>query len=657
MHFACSKSSTCVDGSQVNCPCAGGTPAFQICRNGEFEPCQCGNEDAFFDTHTDLSNPADADLDQIDPLTACTQGNATLQGNFNIQNSLDLAQIAGTTYVTGDLIISGNGLAAVSLPNLACIGGNLRVENTSGTTAIQLTNLVTVKGSLTIQNNASLTTISIAALVSTGADLSIRDNALLETVTFPSLISLKGDLVVSSNATLSKVELATITEFTGNNLAIEANGKLPLCSLKPLVDRVKQHGFVGTINLDGNLIATGDCLAPAEITISNRLDLVGKCKASQGEPYTNLELHISVQGTLSGIGRFPVPPSNFQPNQFSFDALCLKVDAEPCSLEEISNSTLTPKIETLSSNLDQKSKPLGLVILLDQSGSISGSIEPKDTRYIEVQDRITDGSLASDPQAVRIDAIKDLILNLGHEDKVLVVAFNSKDDLFTVCEKQLKQQFPNFEQQAVACYRTDKDSLTNPDKTVQTLQSTEIIFQAKGRTPLWKAVNWAIEFHKSNSTNLNAQILLVSDGADTCNAYEGFDDCPGTVSYETVRTKVQALTSPIPVHIVQFTSKVQTTPDPSQRELSCLSAGQYFFVNQVKGLKNNAASKGAISRLRDFLRGWITVTMTVNNSIGTGMGTAGLFLEGKLSVFGASADFKQDKSHWDYRLFVPAPSN
>ena len=261
----------------------------------------------------------------------------------------------------------------------------------------------------------------------------------------------------------------------------------------------------------------------------------------------------------------------------------------------------------------ERSEALGLVILLDQSGSISGSVEAKGTGFIEVQDKITDGNLASDKDAVRITAVQNLIENLNPKDKVLVVAFNSKDGLFTVCPKDVKQQITDFEQQAAACYSANKKPLTDPQLSIDTLQSTEIIFQAKGRTPLWQAVDWALGFHQKNSAGLKPQILVVTDGADTCTkSYEGFEDCPGAVTFDTVKSKVDGLQTPVPVHFVQFKSKVQTIRDPQQQELACRSGGEYIFLDNVKGLRDSGNTKGALTLMRFLFLGTWQISTTAS---------------------------------------------
>ncbi|MCA9521510.1 MAG: hypothetical protein KC609_11080 [Myxococcales bacterium] len=287
---------------------------------------------------------------------------------------------------------------------------------------------------------------------------------------------------------------------------------------------------------------------------------------------------------------------------FTFTKSCIQADGQGnCSDADINSqqvSLQTNKVEYFERM--GKSDTLGLVILLDQSGSISGAIEANGTTFRETDQGLSDVNVASDPSGIRLVAIQSLIAALQSQDKVLVLAYSSKG-LRLVCNLS-ESDFPDFNERAKRCFSANKTPLTDPEQSRTTINSTDIQFNAKGRSNMWEAVKWAIEFHAANSSGLKPQILVVNDGPDTCTNYEGFDNC-STVTVDQVKT---IATPQVPVHFVQFTSRVHTARDTDQQLVSCLTRGEYIFVSNVNGLKDNGPHKGALTLARFMMQGtWL----------------------------------------------------
>lgn len=287
---------------------------------------------------------------------------------------------------------------------------------------------------------------------------------------------------------------------------------------------------------------------------------------------------------------------------FSFSKNCIQGDTQGnCSDSDIQSqqvSLQSTKVEYFERM--GESDTLGLVILLDQSGSISGAIEANGNTFRETDQGLSDANAASDPKGIRLVAIQSLIAALQARDKVLVVAYSSKG-LRLVCNLS-ETDFPDFNERAKRCFSANKTPLTDPEQSRTTINSTDIQFNAKGRSNMWEAVKWAIEFHASNSTGLKPQILVVNDGPDTCTNYEGFDNC-STVTVDQVKT---IATPQVPVHFVQFTSKVHTQRDTDQQLIACWTKGEYIFSSNVNGLKDNGPHKGALTLARFMMQGtWL----------------------------------------------------
>jgi len=125
----------------------------------------------------------------------------------------ELAALAETVDVTGDLLITGDGLGDVTLPRLETIGGAIAISDTGGTTRIALPALREVgyadyrDSRIEVERNLMLRELTIPALPSVSG-IRIADNPALTTVDFASLIDIWGDLEIVRNPRLPSCAIA-----------------------------------------------------------------------------------------------------------------------------------------------------------------------------------------------------------------------------------------------------------------------------------------------------------------------------------------------------------------------------------------------------------------------------------------------------------------
>ncbi|HUU00529.1 MAG TPA: hypothetical protein VM425_03715 [Myxococcota bacterium] len=94
-----------------------------------------------------------------------TLPSGVLHGSYTIRNSIDAYLISLITEITGDLVVDAPGLADLSLPALAAVGGDLSIDNNAGLTSLYLTALTSVEGDLYIYNNVVLCNSLVIALL------------------------------------------------------------------------------------------------------------------------------------------------------------------------------------------------------------------------------------------------------------------------------------------------------------------------------------------------------------------------------------------------------------------------------------------------------------------------------------------------------------
>ncbi|MBC7544051.1 MAG: hypothetical protein H7338_15105 [Candidatus Sericytochromatia bacterium] len=152
----------------------------------------------------------------------------TYAGNYTITDATSLANFKGYTAITGNLTVTAPGLAAVNLPNLTTIGGNLTIDTQASLTQAILPSLQTVTGALSLQANPLLATVGLSSLTSVGSTLTISGDAALTSLAgLSGLTSVGTALTINNNAALTTLGLTALLNVAGA-FTVTNNGALPL---------------------------------------------------------------------------------------------------------------------------------------------------------------------------------------------------------------------------------------------------------------------------------------------------------------------------------------------------------------------------------------------------------------------------------------------
>ncbi|GMV43954.1 MAG: hypothetical protein AMXMBFR64_56700 [Myxococcales bacterium] len=245
---------------------------------------------------------------------------------------------------------------------------------------------------------------------------------------------------------------------------------------------------------------------------------------------------------------------------------------------------------------ESREHPVAVAILVDHSESMIG-FGNQDRK--EVRQGFPDPGKRSDPTHARYRAASEgLIRVLNPSDRLIAWYFN-EDGVKLACNAPNLELAGDAVQQERACFGTRHEwvggtvDVKDPTKGV-TGAFTDLgqgAILAKGRSPLWAAVDHAWDFLMANATSsdgaLPRQIVVISDSPDTCDpkspSFLPDEPCPTHLDYETFRSKVEALpmAQRIPISFVQFQSYGYPHQDGAQMEVACLTGGVYKWINRL----------------------------------------------------------------------------
>ncbi len=308
---------------------------------------------------------------------------------------------------------------------------------------------------------------------------------------------------------------------------------------------------------------------------------------------------------------------------------------------------------------------VGVAVLMDQSGSMKGFVDPNthaDVNEGFPQTESRDG-FASDLTGQRVVAVRDFLMKLNPAEKAIVFQYGENtgtqakvvcyDALGNTSEADLRER----------CYSTDRDLVLGEhvigNKRFPPELDQLVNFPDRaGRSPLWAAVADVYDFMKARKDTEIRHILVVNDGPDTCEAtspdyrpYIGakFQGVCSTVGYEDFRTRVLAdLQDPmvprVHIHFVQFQAHGSLDHDPRQQEMACLTGGHYQFINSIKPVELllgndwtplQQALLEAVQRVRYSLVGTWRMALDLPDLKGTLSRGAEYSLEGTITMVGA----------------------
>lgn len=324
---------------------------------------------------------------------------------------------------------------------------------------------------------------------------------------------------------------------------------------------------------------------------------------------------------------------------------------------------------------------ISVAIMVDQSGSMKGYVEPNSFAEISIDSKVNMANFATratDYAAFRTTTIQALMRQLNNGDRAGIFQFSenvSDAEAKILCDGT----YATEAEARSACFGINRAILNS--SLLSSLQS-----EAKGRTPLWQSVKDVYQYLKENETSsLARHIFIITDGPDTCARNspnflpfvrwaratgpwlsEDQDDSCSDVAWEDFRDFIwddvmneDGTPKPyneIPVHIsiVQMQARGYPEVDPAQQEVACLTGGHYRFINASDLPGSNIviedgnhplqdALTAAATRFRLSLSGAWQAAKKVND-LSDGSLTAGsvIAVDGEIGVVGGDTSLFPD---------------
>ena len=272
-----------------------------------------------------------------------------------------------------------------------------------------------------------------------------------------------------------------------------------------------------------------------------------------------------------------------------------------------------------------------VAILVDQSGSMNGFVEPLTgfeyepnlKRFDGVPSWISSDGFAargSDYPAFRATMVQRLFGLLDPNDPAGVFIFG-EDVAFDGARILTDQDYWNEELARAENFGVNRQLLLN-SPAISQLQSS-----AKGRAPLWAAVQDVYSYLKHSQDTPVKHLLVITDGPDTCarssadfapviryfrtstRKFEtgiqdecsgiGLDDFLELVIADTTDKNGDPLPSDqIPVHVsfIQMSSMGYRDVDPGQQQVACLTGGHYFWIDSATLPPSNVYDQDVLAR-------------------------------------------------------------
>ena len=293
---------------------------------------------------------------------------------------------------------------------------------------------------------------------------------------------------------------------------------------------------------------------------------------------------------------------------------------------------------------------VNVALLLDNSGSTSGLVDPKtnreDSKLVDTPVKLQ----PSDPSDARISAARLFVQSLNEKDRAIAYHFGEKltDGVEVAASnnlgciggsKDLKPCLEDSDCPGGACIpggnpngnelellaRVDAEKKAFGNKPEHrkylyaALDDPKVKDGGEGRAPLWKALSVAFDFLKNQTALQNRHIIVLTDGPDTCTHSEDLtyvssdNNCrtpcqTADVDFKALREKMSASQYPVTVHFIQWQSAGYKQPDAGMMEIACRTGGTYQFLNfQEMNQANlddlNKAMQRAIFRVRYAMSG------------------------------------------------------
>ncbi len=344
-----------------------------------------------------------------------------------------------------------------------------------------------------------------------------------------------------------------------------------------------------------------------------------------------------------GSGRNSITEGNFSLKLECLQAHDGNVTGPACTGRPNPAGTLVPSGLGYNDHMqgNPRHTPVGVAILIDQSGSILGTVdkdtclEGKDGAYDQI-DLIE--KCQSDHAGLRLSAAKNILGTLNGEDPAIVFQFSEEFGCRPVCDlTSYGHATPTPDQILLGnCYSTDRNIVVpqKPNGPIDLLQGT-----AKGRSNLWACVDFVHQYLQTKKGELVRHLVVLTDGPDTCSPdSEDFQHCFTKDDDTTIGSQPQEACGgarsfdeaaktwtdyqdqghdDIHLSFIQFQSKGYPQMDARMQQAACETGGHFIFLNFNSmqkpefGGERRDALFDATTRIRNSFSGYWTLVSDV----------------------------------------------
>lgn len=303
------------------------------------------------------------------------------------------------------------------------------------------------------------------------------------------------------------------------------------------------------------------------------------------------------------------PGVTLSAEDFRFGVSCAHHDDDPDAAEcdaPVAGTLPVAEVDYLSLGADARpqGQEHGVVLLLDESGSVSGLVDDVSCREgMYFQDaELTPASCASDRERSRYDVARRILDALPREVPAIVFQFaehgTGEDGLRLICDLPEPLDYQHDAERREHCWSKDRGLALAHD--VQDAYVDLAQQGGGGRSNLWQAVDSARRW-LGEVPGRTGHVIVLTDGPDTCSpTSDEFTHClPAdsgpllqppcaggentNTTWEQTRRAFDEAPGDVQVSFVHYPSVAHPEPDPRMAEMACLTGGQYLRTEPLDG--------------------------------------------------------------------------
>lgn len=323
-------------------------------------------------------------------------------------------------------------------------------------------------------------------------------------------------------------------------------------------------------------------------------------------------------GATVEVGSSTLGPGNFELRDEEGESGGLTVRSARTNVS--TRLELAPTDVQFSARRASRSGPVALAVVVDNSGSMRGRVDPDS--YFELASQVATAlqvaGASSDPNRERFGSLaNNLMSRLGPEDR-LFAYFTNDDGVHLACTAPSVDAGAVSEAERFCSLPENRGFIVAPPGAGATaFDAFSTLFAGEGtvggvdvlpggRTPLWTAVNHAWDALQALEAPEDTvrHIVVFSDSPDTCNPTSSGGSwwvpsigcSPGIADaisgYASFLDKVDDFTADaenpvVPISFIQLQSAGYLNPDPAQLQMACMTGGSHQFINAQNIAKNS----------------------------------------------------------------------